>query len=302
MTKPNKTHPLNQCVFYKIESKALLEKRLLIPEGGMKAIIDGIEYKTFDEPKRGGGTRRITAPRWEIKRVQKRVLRLLSGIEKPEWVISGTKGKCHIDNAKFHRQNPYVITMDLKAFYDNCTRDHVYRFFRNVLLMSPDCAKCLTDICTWENGIPTGTPTSQLLAYFAYRGMFHELNDVALHCGGLFSLYVDDMTISSPNGLSPRGLVNAVRMVARKYGHELKQSKTHYYSADSFKLVTGVAISPEKELCVGNSLQERVIDGLELCIENPSEKGKQQTLGRIQAARMIEERKFPEVERIVRLA
>ena len=49
-------------------------------------------------------------------------------------------------------------------------RDRVYQFLQK-LLTSPDVAKLLSDITTL-NYIPTGSPSSQILAYFAYEEMF----------------------------------------------------------------------------------------------------------------------------------
>lgn len=300
MPQTNKSYPIHQCAFYKVESRKRLESILHISETGLKTVLSEIGYRVTEHPKKGGrGTRTITAPNRKIKKVQSRVLYLLSGIQKPDWVISSTKGKCHIDNARFHTGNLHVLTMDISSFFDNCKRNYVYSFFRDKLKMSPDCSKALTDICTWNNGIPTGTPTSQLLAYFVYENMFEELSTIALSRNCIFSLYVDDMTFSSNQDMSPDGLENDVRLVLRKYGHRAKSSKTHYYSADEHKLITGVSISPESILEVSNSLQERVFKGFEEFLEEPSVMMQQRVLGQIQASRLIEESKFPEIERQV---
>ena len=65
------------------------------------------------------------------------------------------------------------------------------------MLNSPDVAKILTDIVTYEKCIPTGCPTSQLIAYYAYEDMFAGIKKIADNHGCLFSLYVDAMTFSS---------------------------------------------------------------------------------------------------------
>ena len=109
------------------------------------------------------------------KQVQRRILRLIQFVERPEWVIAGTKEKSYIDNGKFHLKSNYALMVDIKKFYDNCQREYVYRFFRNRLLNSPDVAEILTNIVTYEGGIPTGCPTSQLLAYYAYEDMFTKI-------------------------------------------------------------------------------------------------------------------------------
>lgn len=46
------------------------------------------------------------------------------------------------------------------------------------MLNSPDVAKILTDIVTYNGGIPTGCPTSQLIAYYAYEDMFANIKKI----------------------------------------------------------------------------------------------------------------------------
>lgn len=58
-------------------------------------------------------------------------------------------------------------------------REPVYQFFLKKLQTSPDVAKILTDIVTYDSGIPTGCPTSRIIAFYAYSDMFTEIFDCA---------------------------------------------------------------------------------------------------------------------------
>ena len=60
--------------------------------------------------------RNITAPNRRIKEIQTRILQLLQKVERPEWLISGEKGKCYIDNGKKRIHSNYFLTMDIKKF------------------------------------------------------------------------------------------------------------------------------------------------------------------------------------------
>lgn len=51
---------------------------------------------------------------------------------------------------------------------------------------SPDVAKILTDIVTYNGGIPTGCPTSQLIAFYAYEDMFKQIQQCAESYGCIF--------------------------------------------------------------------------------------------------------------------
>lgn len=304
-----KRYPLNQCALYKCNSKRKLEKILTIEPGQLKLIDSVIKYSHFEIDKKDSFEKRqITAPKHTLKCVQRRILNLIQYIERPEWAIAGTKDKCYIDNGKFHLNSKYVLTIDIKKFYDNCQREYVYRFFRDKMMNSPDVAKILTDIVTYERGIPTGCPTSQLIAYYAYEDMFANIKEIADKHGCLFSLYVDDMTFSSEKPFNKDSLKRNVDIVLRRYDHKPKYKKIKYYSKNDPKPITGTIVTKDNTLVTPNKLQEKIYKGFQdikkLDAHDNSEESikKIYTLqGRIQASRNIEEnKKFPEIERITK--
>ena len=304
-----KKYPLNQCALYKCNSKRKLEKTLTIEQGQLKLIDSVIKYSHFEIDKKDSTEKRqITAPKRTLKQVQRRILRLIQFIERPEWVIAGTKEKSYIDNGKFHLKSNYALMVDIKKFYDNCKREYVYRFFRDKMLNPPDVAEILTNIVTYEGGIPTGCPTSQLLAYYAYEDMFTEIKQIADDHGCLFSLYVDDMTFSSENPFNADSLKRAVDIVLRRYGHRPKYIKIKYYSKNEPKPITGTIVTKNNTLVTPNKLQEKVYKGFQdvknLDINDNSEETIKKIAalqGRIQASQNIEgTAKFPEIERITK--
>ena len=167
-------------------------------------------------------------------------------------------------------------------------------------------AKKLTDIITYNGGIPTGCPTSQLMAFYAYSDMFSEISDLAKQCGCKFTLYVDDMTFSSTEPFSPNQLRQMIDCVLRKYGHKPKYRKVKYYGPSDYKPITGTVVTPKQSLAVPNGLQKTIYDAFQAVkplvgTESCSEENAKQILslkGQIQAARNIEEGKFPEIGRL----
>lgn len=103
--------------------------------------------------------------------------------------------------------------------------------------------------------MPTGCPTSQIIAYYAYEDMFEEVNCITKQNNCVFTLYVDDMTFSSFLPFDLYKICDTVNSVLRKYGHRLKVSKTKYCSQKDFKLITGVAVTPDNKLKTSNNLQ-----------------------------------------------
>jgi len=302
-----KKYPLHQSRLFKCGSMKKLSEILQIDLDKLKKIDELIYYSQFTEPKKDGTPRTITAPNKELKRVQKRILFLLSRVHREDWLISGEKGKSYIDNAKAHQFSKYVVTMDIRGFYDNCFREYVYKFFLDELKTPPDIAKVLTDIATFDKKIPTGCPTSQLLSYYAYHKMFSEINDLCLtRYGCKFTLYVDDMTFSSEAAFRKDSLIRDVDIILRKYGHKPKYSKLKYYNKNAHKLITGTVITFDNDLQVPNSLQNSIVIDTKSfkskkSIDDNISKGERQRLhGRIQAARRIDKSIFPEVKKFAK--
>ena len=306
--EPIRKYDITQCALYKCRTKKRLEHLLCLEPDGLKMIDSIVGYHKFEIAKKHSDEKReITAPDKTLKAIQRRILYLLHRVIRPEWLISGEKQKCYIDNGKAHLDGKYVLTVDIKKFYDNCTREPVYQFFVQKLKTSPDVAKELTDIITYNGGIPTGCPTSQIMAFYAYSDMFSEISDLAKQRGCKFTLYVDDMTFSSEDPFSPNQLSQMIDCVLRKYGHKPKYRKVRYYGPHDYKPITGTVVTPEHSLVVPNRLQKTIYNafqtvkpliGAEIC----SEDDVKQILslkGQIQAARNIEGSKFPEIGRLV---
>lgn len=300
--------PLNQCLLYKCGSKRSLAKKLQVSTEQLSEISDWRKYHIFELEKRPGcgETRTINAPEDELKKVQGRIQHLLQRIEKPSWVYSGSKGVCHIDNAFSHEGNRYFLLADIASFYERCNREAVYRLFRDSLRCAPDVADLLATITTYEREdgstlIPTGSPCSQLVAYFAYQRMFEEIAELAKSYGCQFSLYVDDLTFSSSKPIrNPRNLEKELARVLKAYGHKIKWEKTGYYGADRYKLITGVALDKKGSPRIPNQLGKKIMDGMQVTLEGDRTKIAS-TIGRIGAARQIVTGAFPEAARIVSL-
>ncbi|MBM6885683.1 reverse transcriptase family protein [Pseudoflavonifractor phocaeensis] len=304
---PIKKYDITQCALYKCRTRKRLEYLLRLDPGGLKMIDGIIGYHKFEiDKKHSDEKREITAPDKTLKAIQRRILYLLQRVIRPEWLISGEKQKCYIDNGKAHLNGKYVLTIDIKKFYDNCTREPVYQFFVQKLKTSPDVAEILTNIITYNGGIPTGCPTSQIMAFYAYSDMFSEIFDLAKQHGCKFTLYVDDMTFSSKEPFSSHQLSQMIDRVLRKYGHKPKYPKVKYYGPSDYKPITGTVVTPEHSLAVPNGLQKTIYDAFQtvkplIGVETCSEEDARQILslkGQIQAACNIEDGKFPEIRRL----
>ncbi len=121
-------------------------------------------YREFTIPKRSGGTRTILEPQPELKAIQRRILhRLLRRLTSHPGATGFERGHSIVTHADYHRGQAVVVHMDIERFFDSTPAQRIDAFFRRIG-WQPDAARVLTRLCTWENRLPQGAPTSPRLS------------------------------------------------------------------------------------------------------------------------------------------
>lgn len=229
--------------------------------------------------------RLLEKPNFQLKKLQKRLLSSLYQIGFPPYVFSGVKKKSAYGNAIQHINSNNMLKIDISKFFPNTHRDKVYNFFLKRLKMSPDVAKICTDITTInykekhvyieeavmeylkinhikiKNHLPSGAPTSQILSYLVNIDMFDEIDEYCNTHKLLYSIYVDDLTLSTNRNISFKE-EKQLKAIVNKYGHSLNKKKTIRYKQNEYKKVTGFVISPNHYLVVSNKTRKRIKDML----------------------------------------
>jgi hypothetical protein len=169
--------------------------------------------------------------------------------------------------------------------------------------MSNDVACMLTDIVTYNGCVPTGSALSMMVAYWAYSKTFDSFYTLAKKKGMKFTLYVDDMTFSSPQKI-PLSFHTSINYLLSRIGLQLKRRKIQYYSENHFKVVTGSAISPKGEKLVPNRIRKKILEKLRSCgdLKTTDEKTLHSLHGSLVSARQIEPRFFEPTFRRVKKA
>jgi hypothetical protein len=250
----------------------------------------------------GEKVREIQTPYGELRKVHTNLFKLIRKIETPEYLFSGKKGLSYIDNAFYHKDNHYIVAMDIEKFYQNSRSEFVFRFFHHTMKMSADISYLLKGIVCYNNFIPTGSSLSQTLAYWAYSNVFNEINKIASESGVKFSLYVDDMTFSSKEKIiSDFHLLIDAKL--KKVGLHIKRKKLKYYSKNHCKIITGCTITPEHYIKVPNYIRKNIIDKLESFSEKSSlsEVEYSSLLGSIVSAQQIESDIFKQTRRYLKI-
>lgn len=240
--KRHKTYPLDQCPLYRMQGRKKLAQEIFNADLTQleRLAKNASNYRVFDI-QQGEKTRQVEVPKPILERIHRRLFVLFERIEKPDYLQSGVKGRSYITNARLHVGPVPLVKIDVKKFYPSVDSARVYRLFHETLHCSSDVAGLLTKLTTHDSHVPTGSCVSQLLAFFAAKPMFDELDSLAANHELRFSCYVDDMTFSGARA-TPAFLWAAKQIV---HSHRFSYHKDRCYTAEQGKLVTGVLVNAD---------------------------------------------------------
>jgi hypothetical protein len=240
-TKKSRHYPLKQSVLYNLKSKNKLANLIGLSLKELKFLQSDELYSCF-EVESG---RKIQYPKNDLYIVHKYVNKLLSRIEVPDYLHSGRKKHSSITNAKSHLFSQYkTLTMDIEKFFPSTLATKVFNFFFHIMKQSPDVANLLTNLLTYNGYVPTGSPVSMNLAYFANITLFNELHSFATNRGCKMTVFVDDLTFTGK--AVNTNFSQHVEKIIIKHDLKIKSDKTHIFDENSPKFITGVVVKNNK--------------------------------------------------------
>lgn len=243
MARKRQTYSIDQSPFYKLTTKRRLADVLDLSRRELMALaeMEG-PYREFEAPKKDGGTRIVEDPPYALKKVQKRIARHLSRIKPTEYLFCPVKGRSYVSNAARHQGNRVIRCMDVRKYFPSTPAWKVCRFFSVVMKCEGDVAELLTKLATYKGHLPTGSPLSPIMAYFAHFEMWERIAAICARHGWTLTVYIDDVTIS---GKQVRARdVWEVKAAIHAGGLRYHKGKERLY-VDTPAEVTGVIISKQ---------------------------------------------------------
>lgn len=218
------------------------------------------QYRSFVDKKT---LRHITEPIDSLHKIHLRLLRLLVRITPPEYLHSAIKKRSYKSNAQAHMHGGSAVKIDIKKFFQSIKFDSIHDFFLRRLVCAPDIATILAKLCvvrTEKHGVhlPTGSCISPVLSFLANQSLFDKIREISERCGCVFTLYVDDITISGSRANAE--LLNKVASEIFKRGY--RYHKTNISTRGHF-LVTGLIVS-DGSLCLPHERAKKIRDLLKL--------------------------------------
>ena len=193
------------------------------------------EYRTFEIPKKSGGTRTIQAPEKHLSLLQGRLAILLYACiderkrkNQKFWFASHGfhKGRTIVSNAGVHRRRSFVFNIDLDDFFGAINFGRVRGFFIHdkMFALAPSVATVIAQIACHENALPQGSPCSPVISNLI--GNIPDVRLLALardaHC--TYTRHADDLTFSTNEKLFPTEIAVNVHGAEWEVGRRLRKT------------------------------------------------------------------------------
>ncbi|MCT3915962.1 RNA-directed DNA polymerase [Elizabethkingia anophelis] len=198
-------------------------------------------YREFEIPKRNSKElRTITCPYPSLLGVQDWIYNnILKTIKVHPCAHGFLPNKSIVSNVKPHIASRQILKMDLKNFFPSININRVISIFYNQGY-NKNISYYLARLCTFEDVLPQGAPTSPALSNIVCYKMDKRIYRLCRKFNLNYTRYADDLTISGAN--IPKKIFNYIKEVVEDSGFELKDSKTRFYNQNSKKIITGVQI------------------------------------------------------------
>jgi hypothetical protein len=184
-----------------------------------------LSYRPFTVRKRGGGRRRIVAPSGRLKLLQRRLLHQYLAKQPVHYAAMAFRPGCSIaTHARQHLGQAMVLTVDLTDFFPATAAWRVRAWFRD-FGWRDEALESLLRLCVYRGGLPQGAPTSPALSNLVNYPLDCRLAELAIHHGGRYSRYCDDLAFSWSAGAEPLAFRLEVEERLTQFGYQIQVQK-----------------------------------------------------------------------------
>lgn len=203
-------------------------------------------YRHYQIPKKSGGFREISEPLPSLKEIQRWILdNILTKTSVSIYAKAYIKKKSIKENARFHKRQKIVLSLDIEHFFDNIKSDKIFDVFKN-LGYEDDVVVMLTNLCCLREKLPQGSPTSPVLSNIILTDFDNRVGNFTNKNKIRYTRYADDMTFSGD--FNPGQVISFVRNSLFPLGFKLNQSKTRTRGPGQRQEVTGIVVNEKTQL------------------------------------------------------
>lgn len=170
------------------------------------------KYVKFELKTKKNKIRTIMAPCKPIRYYQEKLKYVFDLVYEHHEASHGfIKEKSIITNAQKHIKRKFVLNLDIKDFFPSINFGRVRGMFKSKpFSFNNDVATVLAQICTFEDQLPQGAPTSPFISNVICRRLDNDLCRLAKKYKCRYTRYADDITFSTNLRRFPKELAQMI--------------------------------------------------------------------------------------------
>lgn len=203
-------------------------------------------YNQYKIKKKNGSTRIISEPLPSLKEIQTWILRnILENIRVSPYAKAYKRKITIIENLKFHQAQNKVYTLDIKDFFSSIQAKHIERIFLSIGY-SKFLSNLLTKLCTKDNQLPQGAPTSPYLSNIFFLDADNLIYQYCRQNSIRYTRYADDLTFSGD--FDENKVLKYVTDIIKDTGLSINPEKIVLMKPDQRQIVTGVIVNEKLQV------------------------------------------------------
>lgn len=212
------------------------------------------KYKVYTIPKRTSGHRVIAQPSKELKIYQRKFLEMQQ-FPIHDAAVAYRKGLSIKDNANLHKNNRYLLKIDLENFFNSISSSLFWQVWEKTLpLPNHNDKVVLTNLLFWSPSkksdgqlvLSVGAPTSPMMSNFFMYPFDCLISAICKEKNIVYTRYADDLTFSTKN----KGVLFDIPNVVQKNlsllfsnAIRINRKKTKFSSMAHNRHITGITIN-----------------------------------------------------------
>lgn len=199
-------------------------------------------YKQHVIPKKNNDFRYLYEPLPSLKEIQQWILEnILNKIPVSRYAKAYTSGRSIKDHVKYHKGHKVVLTLDIKAFFDNIHLDLIEKLFLQ-LGYSNLISNLLAKLCCHEYTLPQGASTSPRLSNIILNPMDEALSEYCRTNKLRYSRYADDLAFSGEE-INVDELNKLIENELKKVRLQLNKDKTMLMKDNRRQIISGIIVN-----------------------------------------------------------
>lgn len=203
-------------------------------------------YRNFKITKRNGKKRTISEPLPSLKEIQIWILNTILYKVPVSSFAKAYQPKLRLmDNLKFHKNQPKVVTMDIENFFNSIKTESIEQLFSN-LGYSKLVANLLAKLCSLNGSLPQGAPTSPCLSNLFFNEIDAQIATYCLLHKIRYTRYADDLSFSGD--FDETKLIETITDIVQQKNLKINSGKTKIMTPNMQQRVTGIVVNKKPQV------------------------------------------------------